>query len=40
MELLLPMAAKKLELSFTIDPDVPTWSVNSISPRSQAYILS
>lgn len=23
MELLLPMAAKKLDMSFTIDPDVP-----------------
>jgi len=23
MELLLPMAAKKLDLSFNIDPDVP-----------------
>lgn len=25
MELLLPMAAKKLDLSFNIDPDVPAW---------------
>ncbi|KAK2461712.1 hypothetical protein APHAL10511_006175 [Amanita phalloides] len=25
MELLLPMAAKKLDLSFNIEPDVPTW---------------
>ncbi|KAI0793300.1 histidine kinase [Abortiporus biennis] len=25
MELLLPMAAKKLDLSFDIDPDVPPW---------------
>lgn len=31
MELLLPMAAKKLELSFTIDPDVPNWLVNASS---------
>jgi hypothetical protein len=25
MELLLPMAAKKLDLAFNIDPDVPAW---------------
>ena len=25
MELLLPMAAKKLDLSFDIEPDVPPW---------------
>ncbi|KAL0950689.1 hypothetical protein HGRIS_007467 [Hohenbuehelia grisea] len=25
MELLLPMAARKLDLSFNIEPDVPTW---------------
>ena len=27
MELLLPMAVKKLDMSYNIDPDVPRWVV-------------
>ncbi len=33
MELLLPMAAKKLDMSFNIEPDVPQCLSNVFGPR-------
>ncbi|KAL0581381.1 Chk1 protein kinase [Marasmius crinis-equi] len=39
MELLLPMAAKKLDLSFNIEPDVPAW-VYADYPRIRQVLMN